>query len=818
MDLVSLAVGAIVALALAVIIYTQRHRINALRGTVTEQATATRARLTRSAETAYREAVVNTANRLHVVGHRVPLERVAVEPYFVAEAAAFNPLEPEDPSYDRPHHLVPFIPDWPQLAGPYHLPGIPLSHLLRGSPGLALLGLPGSGRTVALALMALRVAQQSEAGEDTAGQSLFGEKRLPVYVHVADVNLVPGEPEEQVDPMNRLLDAARSNLRGLAGRLLAAAHTEFANGRGLILVDGWDEVDKQQQARALDWLDALMHTYPGNKIVVAGPVKGYAPLQALGLAPVYIGPWSDSEHAELAERWAAAWPEIGGMPKAPATPPTDDLVRRATRGNRAHLPLDVTLHIWATYAGDDPGEGRPGWYAAYINRAAPESALIPGLERAAAQLFDTETPGLTLDQLTTEVDAAARVAVEQPAVSTPDFIYAVTRESRLLTEHTSGQLIATHPTVGAYLAARGLHHMDDLSPDYLTDNRFSRLVMPFLAALRDVTPLVESKLNSGATILHDDLLEMALWAADADPEAGWRAQVFTRLSQMLLQPIQYPAMRERALAALVSSRDPNVVFVFREGLKSTDPDLRRLAVLGLGALGSAEIVVALGEHIEDPEGTVEVATTLALGAIGAQAALNYLIQVLLTGSDLARRGAAEMLATTNLGGEGHDVLREAADEADPATRRAAVYGLARVGAPWAVELINNAERHDDQWVVRAAAGSFMDRYREGGIDVKLPTRPLRPEETTWLVQWLAARNQSAAPGAQGMGQLVRALQEGDEAIRLAAVEALGRLGAADGIKALYGTLRDEHPEIRDAAYRSLGSISQAAGQPLPGLL
>jgi HEAT repeat protein len=62
------------------------------------------------------------------------------------------------------------------------------------------------------------------------------------------------------------------------------------------------------------------------------------------------------------------------------------------------------------------------------------------------------------------------------------------------------------------------------------------------------------------------------------------------------------------------------------------------------------------------------------------------------------------------------------------------------------------------------------------------------------------------------------LQEGDEATRLAATEAVGALGAVEAIKPLYNTLRDQHPEIRDAAHRALANISRAAGQPLPGVV
>ncbi len=841
MDPVSLVAGAVVATALAVLIYTQRERIGSLRRTVEKQASTARERLTRGAEAAYREAVIDLANGLHIAGHLVRLEQIAVLPHFYTLPKPFDPLEGENPEYDRPHHLLPLVPDWPEAVAPYYIPAIPLTHVLRGESGLAVLGTPGSGRTVALALMALLVARQTE---DRQPGDLLNEKRLPVYFHLADVVLETGAAETGVDPLLPMLEAARSHLRGPAGRLLGAVREELAAGRGLILADGWDELPLVQRRRITAWLRVLAGAYPGNKLVVAGPVEGFGPLLDLGLAPAFLRPWAGQEHAELGQRWAQSWPAIGGG-RVPASPPADDLIRRAVRGNRARSPLDVTLHIWATFAGDDPGEGRAGWYRAYVKRAAPAPDLIPALYHVAeqtvlgrrdkpptaveegtpeppeegtpaAQAVSGSTP-LTLEGLTALVNSIASSLHSRPSMSTPDFIYTITIQTHLLSERAAAGLVFTQPAVGAYLAAEALRRprpRDGL----LEAHPASRLVMPFLAEMEDVAPYVQRRLEAPGSILRNEALEIAAWAADADLRAGWRGPVFKRLADLMLRPSEYPAVRERAMAALVASRDPNVAFVFREGLKSSDPRIRMLSVLGLGALGDPEAVVTLGEMIEDPDPAVQVATGLALGAIATKTALNYMIQILLTAGDLARRGVAEMLAATNVAGEGHDVLREAADEADPASRKAAIYGLARIEEPWALELIGEIERRDDQWIVRAAAGGIMDLHRSGERLEPPPAPPQKPEQIGWLGQWIETRGESSAPGSQGIRQLVRALQEGDEAIRLAAAESLGALGAVDAIKPLYAALRDSHPEVRDAAYRALTSISLASGRALPGVM
>jgi HEAT repeat protein len=339
--------------------------------------------------------------------------------------------------------------------------------------------------------------------------------------------------------------------------------------------------------------------------------------------------------------------------------------------------------------------------------------------------------------------------------------------------------------------------------------------MGFLAQTQDITPYVQRQLNTPQDILNDGLLWLAAWAADADPTASWRGDVFKRMAQMLLSTAQYPLTRERVMAALAASRDPNVAFIFKEGLHSEDPRIKIISAFGLGALGDPESVSVLGEALNDTDGIISVSATLALGAIGTKPAVDYLIQALLGGIEMARRAAAEMLSS-NLAGEGHELLREAIKEQDYMTRRAAIFGLKRVGADWVKPMLEEALVHDDQWLVRAAATSVLDNMQSPGDSA--PKHRRGPEETEWLVQWLADRDVDVQMGGAGILQMVRALQEGDDPTRLAAAEALASLAPTEGISPLYAALRDVHAEVRDAVYRAIGQTSLANNRPFPGVM
>jgi HEAT repeat protein len=174
-----------------------------------------------------------------------------------------------------------------------------------------------------------------------------------------------------------------------------------------------------------------------------------------------------------------------------------------------------------------------------------------------------------------------------------------------------------------------------------------------------------------------------------------------------------------------------------------------------------------------------------------------------------------MLAT-DINGEGHEILKEAMQEPDPQTRRAAVYGLQLVRANWAKELLVAAQNRDDQWMVRSTATSAIESLENLSVAIG-KTRPRLPDKTDWLVVWLAERDQAIEPGPRAVSQMIRALQDGDEATRIAAAEALGGLTMPEAITPLYAALRDQNYSVRDAAYRALGRISHATGRSLPAV-
>jgi HEAT repeat protein len=183
------------------------------------------------------------------------------------------------------------------------------------------------------------------------------------------------------------------------------------------------------------------------------------------------------------------------------------------------------------------------------------------------------------------------------------------------------------------------------------------------------------------------------------------------------------------------------------------------------------------------------------------------------GDESLRRAIAEMLAAIPEGG--HELLRELSKSDDMMVRRAVVFGLSRVHAPWALALLYRALLEDSQWYVRSAAEqAFHSAERSEGSG---PTAHPNPDGLPWMVDWAASKGDSVPVGESGRQLLIRALQEGDPLRRAAAALTIAYLGYVPGLKPLYAALRDQDENVRGTAYESLVALQLRLGQLLPAI-
>src|SRR5579859_1948593 len=875
-DFASFLIGFVVAAVLGYVLFRMRDRITSLRQAAESQAGATRKFITNSSEVRYYNDLLKTLGSYHVAGDVVDLAEIYVEPRFLR---AYEPVDPESEKTGV-FHVIPVIPDLPTSYAPYNLETLSVHDLRAGETHLALLGLPGSGKSTALALIGLiatgqigvesidvmsdeiyadetkdmspverekfiqqrretqqraiehlqQAKQRDTDKADTSHSMAAFDQLMPILVHLRDIDLLPesfggqtAQPagdksaDKAAKPTTKALDPAEPLVKAMqrranpitASTLPRMVYNRLTAGTCLVLIDGYEELAPQERAEKLVWLREFLAIYPNNFVVVTGPAVGFDPLLNAGLTPIYLRVWNDADYSRFVNRFAAAWPTIAGTARKPAPAPDEQIMRRVMTANRGRLPLDVLLKVWAAFSGDEQDVGRLGWYDAYIRRRLGTAEIRPLLDRVAAEILDHQGAPVSRDRIK-ELAAADR----KVASNLDDTLNKLLNQSRLMVNWPGNGYTFSHPLITAFLASETLGSADPATLSVALANPAWDEAFGFAAIKLPMTEAVTQRLGTSPDLLYSGLFSLVNWLPDGAPNAPWRAEVFKRLTAALLTPNQFPVIRERAMAALVASRDKNILFILRQALRSTDPEVRRLACVGLGALGETDAIKDLGPMLTDGTPDVQLAAGMALGAIGTEAALETMVGGLLEGDQTLRQAVAEALAAVP--GEGHAILRDGVTSPDMLVRRAAVFGLSRIKAAWALSLLYRALLEDAEWFVRNAA---EEAFRQAeGLESEGALRQPEADALPWLISWTAKKGEGVPAGQNARQVLIRVLQEGEPPDRIAAAQTLANLGHVPALKPLYNALRDKDDQVRAAVYASLGTIQTRVGERFPAVV
>lgn len=894
-DLENFGLGLVAGWVTAYGVYRFRRVIGSAVEATRTGATSARSSVTRSADSRYINDLIELCERTHLAGRFARLTDVLVEPRFLPAPELAAP--PEDEVVHDVFYVIPRVHDHPYLHAVYNLETLSIDDLATGSRALALLGLPGSGRTTALLTIALRslgqahferpadklqarldaeeaalsekeraarvkarITMQEKAKErlreqhgvtfdaeideaQRAAISVFNQL-MPVYVHLANITVSPTEFGSEVDPAEPLVRAVQSQVgRITASNLPGNLYRRLNAGQVLLLLDGYDELPETERAEKLAWLKGFMSEYSSNFVIVTGLPQGYGTFTQLGFTPVYLRPWSDGDMRAAVNRWAEKWPQIGRVGRGAASPPEASLIERAHTNNRALSPTDLTLKIWSTYANDTDAAGFEGWLRAYIARHLPKDqamgVILPQLvQMAAVQLDegfitvarmealakqgvgDTSTEVNTLlDQMLAESEPEAinekpkskaqeKDKKSEEEASAQAKLIALLRRTGLLVSYRGGRYQFRHAFIAAYLASLSLKGAALAAK---AEDPAWNQALAYATLHTSVEPVIRARMSATPDVLHRDVLEASRWLAYAGSKANWGPLLLKHLGNMLIAPNQYTLLRERAAAALVGTRDKNAITVFKQALRHPNADVRRLACLGLGALGDVDSVQDLVPLLSDKTVDVQLAAGMALGAINADAALEEITIALTEGSEQLRHAVAEAMAA--LPDEGHPILYDAISHEDMMVRRAAVFGLRRVRATWATLALYRAFLEDDQWYVRSAA---QQAFQDLQNDQRRGPQPYPAvSDIPWLVTWAASHGEGVPAGEAGAAVLHKALQEGDVDVRIMAARVLGQIGDTSAARTLYATLRDRQENVRTAAHLALADLAVQVGEPLP---
>ncbi|MFE2283161.1 NACHT domain-containing protein [Streptomyces sp. NPDC059443] len=180
-----------------------------------------------------------------------------------------------------------------------HAPGCqPADQAMAGAPRVLLRGEAGSGKTTLVQWLAVTAARQGRAD-----QPAYLRNRIPFVLPLRTLT----RHGERLPAPKDFLTAIGCPLTGT--QPAGWEHRVLTAGRGLVLVDGIDEIPEPERARARRWLRDLVDAYDGANrwLVTSRPsAVGQDWLAEDGFGELALSSMSPADTATFIERWHTA--------------------------------------------------------------------------------------------------------------------------------------------------------------------------------------------------------------------------------------------------------------------------------------------------------------------------------------------------------------------------------------------------------------------------------------------------------------------------------------------------------------------------------
>jgi hypothetical protein len=247
-------------------------------------------------EDRYRKLVLQQAEGMHVASSLFALSEIVLQPRLLAPPPR---IEPGTPTHndDIVSQGLPYLPAWPEMAATYKATSFTPAKALMGGTNVAIIGQPGTGKTVALAHLAIQVANRTPEVEHL-------HNMLPFLLHVADLEL-PFKPK---DLLYSIIETVSEHVSMFdLNRVPKFVNAVFEEGRALLILDGADELGPETLKQVADYIKVLIKTYPKLRVVTTGTSDFMDGLYNLGFAPLVVVPWNNEDQDKFLKRWQELW-------------------------------------------------------------------------------------------------------------------------------------------------------------------------------------------------------------------------------------------------------------------------------------------------------------------------------------------------------------------------------------------------------------------------------------------------------------------------------------------------------------------------------
>lgn len=829
-DFVSFLAGFAAASIIWLIVWRLRKNWAHIRKSITTQASTLRKKNLTEVEAYVNQAAYRRAQRLHIAASLFPLEDILIPPMALTPPATpdSNGVLPETGVLDQ---VIPYMPDWPEMASEYGFYLLPLSELASQRADLALIGRPGAGKTTALAHLTIEIVQKQSRDDRL-------RNAVPLFFHVLDLNPTLFNLS---DPADALIEAAipriSINLQKQARTVLRIALQE---GRGILLLDGLDELAPGKLAPYVTYLKTLKTQYRDLQIIAACSELYMDGLIGMGFTPVSVASWNRQQVHSFVKKWGETWKGLilPQVTKDGGTPQPDPLAMENWINTQGLFltPLEWTQMVWGAYAGDLSGNLPFRAMDAYLKRILPADSPPSFYSSLAARMLASGEICLPFEQaedvltrwITNLSKDGSQVNVSPPLEDSAASLRpgnsisetirksgkvvvqsvgekALVRglEQGLLVEFGNNLIAFSQLAAAAFLAASTQHgEIAEIDPQW----SLSTLAAQYTAIDGKSQPAILDLLAPDAHPLRGKLCLAARMMAAMPGGSELRIQVLRRTVGEIQQERLPFGTRARLLTACAISNETSLNVLFRQWLNAASPDLRRLAALACGLLKDGRSVAEITDLLADPGFNVHSTAAIALVAIPGDVALNATSAALTEGTETLRRAIAEALAVQP-DPTCQDYLREALTSEDLLVRRAAVFGLGLVRKDWSRDMLAKVAVEDSQWVVRNAAAQALDHFQQA--DPYLPVALPPYWDSPWLITFAGKHGIGVSPDDPPVKLLFEALKSGTEEDRTMALKYLPLFQNEDATSHILELLNDKDSEIAGKALQALWVLSIA---------
>ena len=718
----------------------------------------------------------------HLAAALFSLDEIVVPPRVLLPLITGNPDELT--AIDDPiHEIVPYLPDWPELTGQLSIPSLSLVEVLQGHTNIAIIGQPGSGKTVALSWLASQIIRKKPEMGKLAEYS-------PIYLHVNDLDF---PITKNADVSASIFSTIRNYLPGLAStQTFNLIKKEFESRPILLLLDGADELSPSKLKLLTNYLRELLRVLPNIRLVIAGSPEYLDGLLTLNLFPVTLTSWNQSQCIQFVVHWGALWtefiePTLVDQAKHQLIDPI--LLDNWLADETSFLsPLELTLKTWAAFAGDSFGSKFTDDLDSFLRRHISDARLLPALEEISLEMVDSLENSMPKDQLEKIITGKNTNLIDLTSIG-------------LLTKGLNEKIAFIHPILMGYLAGQALNDSQRMSAVLKQPLWLGKILsLRFLAACVDISEQVNGLLDEDSrSLLYSNLFMVSRWLRDVPGNTSWRNLALRQLAE-ILKLTSFPfCMRARALAALLISKDPSVILLLRQLIIINHPSTRQLAILGCSALQDKKSSDDLAGMLIDSN--LNIRSTAGVGLISISFNnIDLLKKVILQGDEVLGRMIAISLAASS---QGQDTLQSWSTDANLLIRRFCVFGLAMIHEKWANDLLGKISVEESEWVVRNAASQALEIHQKG--NPYIPTVPPDPHNLPWLIAFASTQGKGISPGKPATPTFVSVLENGSTEERKASLYYLSLIPEPEPetISAIYRLAFNGKEVLQDAAFNTL---------------